>query len=396
MARVLIGWEFGGGHGHAVNMVAVGRALVARGHDVVLAVRDPQVAWAVTRDSGLPVLQAPMSRALGAAMTGGKPFRARSMLDILAMHGYGDPVILESTLASWRHLVDVVRPDFVLAEFAPLLCMATSGRVPNASFGIGFCLPCLDASGAFPVFEPSASALLPPQRVIDNIAAVMDRAGIAHGANPLASLIGDAQFAIGLDEIDPYRDARTAPGLGPLWSTQEAVRTPTSTPSCFVYLPGEHMGMDLFVEGLKRLRMPGIAYIRGASRRTLDALRSTTLEVSATPVDIGAVLSRVSVVFHHGGTGTVERCLAWGVPQVLAPMVLEQELTGRLLTKMNVGRVLQGPEGARRAGDVMEEVARAAPMAEAASRVAGELRNKYRQGSLDALVDACVARMGGA
>ena len=391
MARVLMGWELGAGHGHAVNIMTVARALRERGHDVVLALKEVGATWTVTRGE-FPIVQAPISRMQAIANVPGRRFLARSFADILVAHGYANPGVLEPYVRSWRSLVDLVRPDLVLTEFSPGLCMATAGQEPCVSFGIGFCAPCLQGK-VFPVLEPKASELLPVSRLVDGVGEVLRRLGREVPANPLTTLVGDRQLAIGFEEIDGYRSARKPPLLGPMWDLpQQEIPLPEAR-ACLVYLPEEHPAIKPLAAAVAKLDMPGVVYVRGASPDTLKVLRTGKLEVSPNPVDLKEVLPKVSVVLHHGGTGTVERCMAWGRPQVVSPIVLEQGMTARTLVQLGVGK-LAGDSAAIAILSELVNQAHAPEMRAAAQQLAADLRRKYTGGSLQQVLDISLGLIG--
>lgn len=392
MARVLIGWELGGGHGHAVNLVTLGRALVARGHEVVIVARDVAGIWPVTRAAGIPFLQAPVFAGIGATLTGGKPFQARRFTDVLAAFGYGESSLLEPQVRAWDTTVNVVRPDLVVAEFAPTLCLATHGRVPTLAFGIGYCVPCLQ-DGVFPLLNPSVAALASESRLREGIAATLRALGREVPAEPLDAVLGDEQLMISMDEIDPYRAARRRAALGPLASMPPLAPAPVS-PYALIYLPAEHPQIAELAAGLAGLDMPGIVYVRGAKPALLEALRKSSLEVSTSPLDLDALMARASVVMHHGGPGTVQRCLAAGVPQVVAPVFLEQHLVARELLDLGVALAIADPDAARRGAALLATASADETMRRRARELAEIVQAKYPGGSLDAVVDACLARLG--
>lgn len=392
MARILIGWDLGGGLGHIVNLVMVGKALAARGHEPVLAVRDPVAVWSMTRDSGLRVVAAPASR-VRMSLPVGSAFRARSLVDILCVHGMANPELLEPQVRAWRDLIDLVDPALVIGEFAPTLCLAAAGRVPSISFGIGFTVPCLAPDGSFPVLNPAGTTLLPATALVESVSRVLGQLGVAVPANPLAALLGDAQLNVATDLVDPYREVRAPGSPGPLWRLPAAAVPLPASPFCLVYLPAEHPGIREIVAGLAGLRVPGIAFVRGADKALRAELGRCGLEVSDRPFDIEEVLPRVSVVFHHAGAGLVERCLAWGRPQVVSPQVLEQELIGNALLRLGVARAVLDPAAARQVGATIGEVATSATMQAAASCVAADLRVRYARAGMEAFVAACETRL---
>ncbi|MFZ5757533.1 MAG: hypothetical protein ACOY3X_11555 [Pseudomonadota bacterium] len=393
MARILMGWELGGGFGHITNILTLGRALRDQGHEVLFALKDTVPTWPLTRDAGFPVLAAPVPRMQPIAM--GKRFLARTFADVLIAHGYHQPEILEPQVSAWKALIDLARPDLVISEFSPSLCLAAWSRVPSLAFGIGFCAPCLQRDGRFPVLESNATALLPQERLMEGVADTMKRMGLPVPANPLDALLGNRCLAIGLDEIDPYRAARTEPGVGPLWELPAAEIPMPEKPYCLVYLPGEHPALREIVEGLAALKTPGVVFLRGGGPAARAALSRTVLEVSAKPVDMAAMLPKVSVVVHHAGTGTVERAMAWGRPQVLSPIVLEQGITSRNLARLGTARVAADTAGVQQLAATIDEVAVSVSMRSAAQNLAGRLRQQYPRGSLEKVTGVCAELLAG-
>ncbi len=68
----------------------------------------------------------------------------------------------------------------------------------------------------------------------------------------------------------------------------------------------------------------------------------------ATFVDQSAVLSRVDLIVHHGGTGTVLGALAAGLPQLILPQAADQFFNAETLTEAGAARVLLNREQDRR------------------------------------------------
>src|SRR5262245_50048783 len=57
---VLLGWELGGGLGHAQRLVRLAGALASEACRPILAVRNLVDPWPALRDASFPTLQAPM------------------------------------------------------------------------------------------------------------------------------------------------------------------------------------------------------------------------------------------------------------------------------------------------------------------------------------------------
>lgn len=136
MGTVLLGWELGGGLGHASTLIEVARALADRGHAPVLALKDPVAPRAVLTGVRCPVVPAPVWR--NAVPSN---FRAATLADVLAIRGYDDPGVLGSLVEGWQGLLHLTRADLVIADYAPTLLLAASGAVPAIQLGSGFSIP---------------------------------------------------------------------------------------------------------------------------------------------------------------------------------------------------------------------------------------------------------------
>lgn len=390
MARILLGWEAGGGFGHVACLLPVARALLARGHEVVLALRDPVGTWPMLRGAGLTVLPAPY---LGdrPQFNGGRPFHARSYVDILAFQGFDDMDAVEPVARAWRELVEMVQPQLVIAEHAPTLCVACHGRVPVINVGTGFTVPFLRA-GVFLPLNPAVPETVPVAQVEAIIRQLLDRPGQPLRVHPLQAVLGDESLVLTYNLIDPYRSVRATRAVGPLWVPPPPLSLPAS-PSCFVYLPGEHPAIRALAAGLLSASIPGTLFVPNASPQLLDLLRATPLKVVTQPVDLDEVLPATSVVLHHGGAGITQRCLAWGRPQLVAPIWLEQALTADTLVRVGVAQRLSPPGLSEQVGLLLGRIAQDSAMAGAAQRVADILRGRFPGNAIDQVMARCRARL---
>ena len=162
-----MGWESGAGFGHVAPMRLVARALLARGHKPVMALRDVVEPAPMLKDEPYPILHGPFwgRAAMG---LGGKPFSAATFADILAVGGFGNADELSAMMKACDALIDVVRPDLVIAEYAPMLALAARGRVPAILFGTGFTVPPAD----LPVY-PRIQAKVPHTMLQEKVLAVV-------------------------------------------------------------------------------------------------------------------------------------------------------------------------------------------------------------------------------
>ena len=132
MARVLLGWELGGNRGHAEPLKALATALIADGHYVVIAAKEP------ARFAGFEacvVMQAPIWPGLMGIAPASGPAPAANMGDILVGLGISMPGTFASLIRSWDAVLTGLRPDVVIADYAPALACATRANPGRSLYG---------------------------------------------------------------------------------------------------------------------------------------------------------------------------------------------------------------------------------------------------------------------
>jgi lipopolysaccharide biosynthesis glycosyltransferase/UDP:flavonoid glycosyltransferase YjiC (YdhE family) len=388
MARILLGWELGFGLGHIANLLPVAEALADRGHEPILVVRDVAAIWSQVRNTPFTILPAPVFFGRPHIKEAG----FRSYADLLALHGYDDPEALEPMVRAWQHLIESTQPELVVAEHAPTLCLASYGRLPVVNLGTGFTVPCEQADGDFPVLNPGASSQVGMERIYSTLAQVLRRLGQTPPKPVIRAVLGDESLAIVMEEIDPYRNFRRQPALGPLWAATHSLELP-ETPACLIYLPASHPDMEMLLTGLIDLSMPGIAYVRDATPKIIDWLRATPLEIATRPLDLDSVLPHVSVVLHHGGVGISQHCLVAGRPQVIAPAYFEQHLNCSAMQSLGVAIRLGTTLTPLQSGLALERAARMSRLRQFAQHQAHNLKMRYARGSLNRVVETILARL---
>ena len=116
--KILFTWELGGGLGHLTREAPIARALAARGHEVLFAVRDCRVAEAVLGKDGLSFVQAPVP-----VLVRPVPHMIESYpgyASVLAAWAFGEVDCLHGLFGAWRHWLAAYRPDAVVCDFSPV------------------------------------------------------------------------------------------------------------------------------------------------------------------------------------------------------------------------------------------------------------------------------------
>ena len=382
MARILLGWELGNGIGYARRLAAIAGRLSAQGHEPVLALRDPKAL----ADPVHAVLQAPV--VVGRLRPGTQGFVPAGFADLIACNGFGFADHLSEILKGWRSLIDQVRPELVVAEYAPSLVLAAWRRLPTVSIGTPYLMPPAEEP-RFPEREG-----VRPYADQDAVLDVMRRAQQMlqsplpeRATQPFAEAI---RVPYGLPELDPWSRQRRE-RLHGLWEAA-APAPPASSPRLFAYLSPQAPVFRAAAEGLARAGIPGEAFIPDCPAPLQALLSAAGIALHRDPPPLAEAVAQASLVFHHGGIDTAQTALALGRPQLVLPRYLDQRLTGEALAALGLALLLN--RATATAPSVASELRRLAADATMAQRA--ELRAILirRRGIGDALAASVEAASG--
>jgi len=368
--RVLLAQELGLGRWHLEALAALGRALEREGAQPIFAVPDVGAAVEVGTLPAARVLAAPHHMPAATRRRAGP---ARSFADILADAGWDDATLLAGLGASWRHVLELARPDHVIADFAPTLVAAAAGRVPLTAIGLGFSLP----PSTLTFYPPFIETELEP--LLDDEARLLEHARVAFGAPAsdaarLPAVLAAPTRVTALALLDPYERWRARPPVGPLERLGAPRPTPPSTAGveAFVYLSGEDTRTAPLVAALTRAGVHVRGHVRDVSRAWLDALGPAGAGLSRVPLRLPEALADVHLVVHHGGAGLVHQASAIGRVQLVVPRYLEQHMNARALAARGVAHALRDVPGEAELAALLAALTDGATR-EAAARLAHEL-----------------------
>lgn len=321
--------------GHVKPLLRLADGLAAEGHRPYLAVRNLVVAGQAT--PRVPVLQAPTF--FWKRRPPGSLDIQASFSDVLACVGFDRVDTLLPMVESWRVQLDLLRPDLVIADYSPALCLATYQEIPTLNVGFGFILPPTDQA-TFPPLIPGRPNLLPEEKIITVVQEVLEKVGLPR-PNRLTEVFAYAEpFLTVLPEVDHYSHVRTAGHLGPL-EPLVSPQSPLEEPRFFAYLKPEFQRFEEVLTALSRCGIPGQAFILGADPSFKTRWQSPQFEILDAPPPIDEVLPQVQVILHHGGINVTQQALAAGRPQLVFPMQLEQALTAKKLHELGVAHMLR-------------------------------------------------------
>lgn len=348
MAKVLFGWEFGGGLGHLTVLLPLAKALADR-HEPVFVVKTLAPAARLLAEEGelmaaASLLQAPRWPTRDDAAARKAP--VHSLADKLMLDGYNNAALLHGNARSWRDILRLVQPVLAVGDFSPTLFLAARGLVPTVAVGIPFGLP--PAGRPLPPIRPWEKAPPPASqaaerdilRTVREVQTRLGRPPVRH----LGDLFnGDRTFPCTIPEFDPYARYRAAPT--PLPVTLPTLGPPPPVAErpegrCFVYLPADNPHLLTTFEALRKLGLGGDVYVPGLPAPLRQRYGSPHLIFHDRPLDLAQVLPAARVAIHHGGHGISYAALRAGTPQLVLVNNLERLVTAYGLDRLGCAVIL--------------------------------------------------------
>lgn len=338
MARVLFCWELGAGSGHVSRHYHLIKQLRESGHDVYFALRNVTAGRQLYEDLGVLPIAAPY-QALPNDSTG-KPTYTYPQL--LQQVGYDTPGNLVLLLEAWRALFHALRPDLLIADHSPTALLAARGLpLCKVAMGTGFSVP--------PDLEYFPNLTSKPQ----------DETWLRGIQAQVTKVVNEALFRLGLPELprlgalfrevderilttprelDHYGDRSDSAlwGLGPFtgdlcpsWPLSENRRI-------FAYLkvaPTLRTTLKL----LQELGLPSLVALDGVPEALTAEFAGSLLHFCSAAVDLGYVAKTCDSAILNATHGTTAALLMRGVPVLMIPLNLEQDVLARRATSLGLG-----------------------------------------------------------
>jgi UDP:flavonoid glycosyltransferase YjiC (YdhE family) len=392
MARILVGYELGAGHGHVHRLLPVVRALEAKGHEVTFFLRNIRENVQLLAKERRAILPVPdlVQRIPGAP----NPAPLATYLDIMCHSGFLRRQSLHAGILAWRTLLKQARADLVVADHSPVLLLACYGEIPAVQVADGFTLPPAQEAD-FPIFRPGAKPMIPPDHVLQIMQDVQRHNRLPVPETVTAPFRTAGRLVCTLPELDPYRDQRQDPVVGPVEGLQAALPGHPSAqggkPHFFAYVSLEHKKTRPFLRALKESKISGEIFVRQMTDQVAKAIARPGLTVHREAQPMAEVLKRASVIIHHGGNGTCCAALSAGRPQLLLPTHMEARLSANALADLGVGRLLLNKDVEPDAFPaILEEACGDRAMAEAATALAAEIAARPPYRTVERIVETCL------
>lgn len=351
MSRVLLTWEMGSNLGHLSRLLPLALRLRDHGHHVLVAVRDVTLAGPVLAPVGIPFVQAPLPTFLVRVSE-----HPASYADLLRMQGWGDTVQLGVCLRAWLQLLKSYGPQLVVVDHSPtaLLAVRCAG-IPATMIATGFELPpALQPLPPFPGFSgaTAAGAAAAESQVIEAVNQVMAELYTPR-VNALRDLFQvEQRWLTTFPELDHYGARPDERYVGPIGQQQrgEPMDWPAGARRVFAYLRRGTPGLPDIVLALGGFDAAVICWAPGVERRVLEPLRHCRVSTSPIPVELEKLRDEADLCVSYAPAGTVTSTLLKSVPQLLAPVHIEAQMTAHRVECMGAGLTLRGRQDAKSIG----------------------------------------------
>jgi UDP:flavonoid glycosyltransferase YjiC (YdhE family) len=341
MTRVLYAWELGSNYGHLARAVAVAPRLRAEGCETIVAARDVELAHSLLTPSGVEFVGAPRYRGPSAG-----PRHAVNYSDMLGKCGYSDPSALRALLRAWINLLRMIAPDAVIVDHAPTALLAAKAlAIPRVLIGTGFAIP--PAVDPMPPLRPGASRVDLTTADAKTLACVND-ALKAVSQPPLARIselfAGEPVLLTTFRELDHYRDRERATYIGPVSPPRqlpsEVWLGSGEQPRVLAYVNADFPRLVEPLTALSASDVEVVCVIPGAATQLVQRFSRNRFKICDSPIDIDSLLPQASLVVTHGGAGLTTQALAAGVPLLIVPRFVEQEMSARRVAELGAGLVV--------------------------------------------------------
>lgn len=338
--RVLLAWEYGAGLGHISPFNCIAGLLAPRRTEIV-------AAWGPLGniDRAHPVIEHILPAPMLSARVGGAwddelvptDTNTYSFATNLERMGFADERILGNNQRAWNALINVVRPDVIIADYAPGVIIAARGRIPVVRTGNWYSIPAHRNGYLAPYDDNEFKDAETQDRIVDVINGALARRG-ASSMSRLGDLFPDEScFAAGFPEFDGHRNWRAKPCLPAPFEPVE--RPPRRGEDILVYIDPSQLRNEVLAAGLlrvggRRVRLHSV----GLPSSSADEFASRGMVIEQAPFSLKTIASDARLFIHHGGAGAAQLGALAGVPQLAIYRDIEKRSHAAALERLGIGR----------------------------------------------------------
>lgn len=334
--HALLCWEYGAGLGHVAALRTIARALKRLGWMTTLV--NPSTVSVAPDDCFDDILTIPAANQLLTHTIADPDTPIASYNHAVWNFGFHSTKFVFTRLQLWNALFARIKPDLVIADFAPCALMAARGDFPTIALGNGYTLPPVNIK-RYPRFF--------------DIEDGFDGAEMLGSVNSALRLCGkteldflpeifraDYQACRTFENTDPFQKVRSPPASGPLLPAI-VVRAPVKPARrVFVYLTHCKPGiLRHVVDAVSRMDIPVDIY--ALQNEQIEQKPDGDNEVIhfGNPISLERIISDYSLVIHLGGHSLALELVVSGVPQLLLPVDIEKVLLGNNLDRAGLAAV---------------------------------------------------------
>ncbi len=339
MANILIAWELGGGYGHLDSMFSIGNQLTVSGHSVHYAVRDLPRAELRAGSTHLKVFQSPYYLAQSSQQAS-----AINYSGILLRCGYNRPTELAGLIRGWIQLITLIQPEIILVDHAPgAIIAAKILNIPVCNTATGFVFP--PVINPLPGFQDESIIPLQQLEKTDSLALLSINTVIKkYSAKPLDNLAQlfdiEHNFMCTFSELDHYGTRSDTDYCGSIYSTLgdsfPAWQQDSEKKKVFLYLSAAHPLFKSIVEQLRNSPYQVLLHPRDIKWKHNEQTIDQNLFISPRPVNMDTVTKHADIIICHGGHATSSAVLLSGIPLLIIPQQIEQQLFANRLASQNL------------------------------------------------------------
>lgn len=335
----MFAWEAGANLGHAFPMAQIARILSQDGYRCCFVVRDIAYGRLALEGTNIPLLQAPV---WPDHQHFGNQDGQASYADILSEIGFGDSEKLSAMLASWNSLLDLVKPDVVVADHCPALVPLLRARqIASVAIGTGFTIPPIDYS-SWPPLRADRGPLLPEQALHASLTTALAQFGFGAPNSLIEAFRTSSRFVFSFPELDAYRSWRKEPLHLPPEPLPIFKELPI-VPHLFVYAGPEFPEVEHLAQVLGELPFTASCFLRDAPKALNAFLRLRGLTAYEQPPSLAELLPGVSHVLSQGGNFMSHAAMAAGRPHLVLPIHGEAQSNLNTLQGLGIARGLAFP-----------------------------------------------------
>lgn len=395
-------WEMGGGWGHVGRLVPLARAFLTRSWRVSLVLQDLRAAHAWFDERTVTLLPAPRIR-----VDPELHLPTLNASSLLSEGGWLDAKALRSHLRAWHAVLDALRPDLVLCDYAPAAMLASRQFPGLPAYHVG------SNFGQFVVGDP-----MPPLRWWDAGKAGMMEQCREHDALvlsvvnkvlrslrwPVLAKIGelwpeDRSILCSIPPLDHgAKFGRPRHCWGVVENSIAGVQPPLwpdgAGEKAFVYLKPGMASTERILQALDALGLRCLVVVPNAPRSLVARFQSGRMRFSP-PVDIPATLRQASLAVCNGTHGVCAMALAAGVPLLMSSYALEQRLNAVAVEEAGAGLRLDADASVADIDAKLRRLLHDASFRRAAQALAaGDWASKTSSQAADAIASHCTAAQG--